>query len=140
LNLKMKKNILLLCSLLLFSGCANTQTRMLDGAEAVKLRAIQSRAFDTTDSEKTLRVIIATMQDLGFVIDKADLELGSVSGTKLDKYHLEMTVSVRPRSTDQLIVRANAQYALKAVEDEGPYQDFFAALSKSLFLEAHFVE
>jgi len=53
---------------------------------------------------------------------------------------LEMTVSVRPRSTDQLIVRANAQYALKAVEDEGPYQDFFAALSKSLFLEAHFVE
>ena len=51
-----------------------------------------------------------------------------------------MTVSVRPRGESQLLVRANAQFRLKAVEDPKPYQDFFAALSKSMFLEAHQVE
>ena len=51
-----------------------------------------------------------------------------------------MTVSVRPKGETQLLVRANAQYQLKAVEDPQPYQNFFTALSKALFLEAHQVE
>ena len=104
------------------------------------LLAIQTKAFDTTDSVKTQRVILATLQDLGFVIDKADKELGSISATKLDGFALKMTVSVRPKGETQLLVRANAQYQLKAVEDPQPYQNFFAALSKALFLEAHQVE
>ncbi len=104
------------------------------------LRQIQSRAFDTTDREKMLRTVIATLQDLSFVIDKADAGLGSVSGTKLDGYQLRMTVSVRPRGDGQLIVRANAQYNITPVEDPGPYQQFFAALEKSIFLTAQAVD
>ena len=50
----------------------------------VALRAVQTRAFDTTDMNLTVRTVIATLQDLGFVIDKADERLGAVSGTKLD--------------------------------------------------------
>ncbi len=80
------------------------------------------------------------MQDLGFVIDKADNVLGSVSGTKLDGYQLRMTVTVRPRGETQLIVRANAQYNLTAVEDPEPYQQFFAALQRSMFLTAQQVD
>jgi hypothetical protein len=71
------------------------------------------------------------MQDLGFVIEKADETLGTISGTKLDGYSLRMTVSVRPRGEAQLIVRANAQYNILAVEDPKPYQDFFHLLWKS---------
>lgn len=42
--------------LLLITGCATTQERLLDSDQSqVKLRSIQSRAFDTTDKEKTLR-------------------------------------------------------------------------------------
>jgi len=104
------------------------------------LRQMQSRAFDTTDMKKTLRTVIATLQDLGFVIDKADEDLGSVSGTKLDGYALRMTVSVKPHGETQLLVRANAQYNITAVEDPAPYQQFFAALEKAMFLEAHQVE
>jgi len=33
--------------------------------------------------KRRLRTIIATLQDLGFVVDKADADLGSVSATKL---------------------------------------------------------
>jgi hypothetical protein len=87
-----------------------------------------------------LRTVIATLQDLGFVIDDADETLGTVSATKLDRYRLRMTVLVRPRGTTQLLVRANAQYNLRAVEDPEPYQQFLDALGKSLFLAAQQVD
>lgn len=106
----------------------------------VQIRQIQSRAFDTIDRERALRTIIATMQDLGFVIDKADSVLGTVSGTKLDGYALRLTVTIRPRGETQLLVRANAQYNIQAVEDPEPYQQFFAALDKSLFLTGQQVD
>jgi len=106
----------------------------------VELRSIQTRAFDTNDKPQTLRTVMATMQDLGFVLDKADSVLGTVSGTKLDGYALRMTVTVRPRSETQMLVRANAQYNIQAVEDPAPYQQFFGALEKSMFLTAHNVD
>ena len=106
----------------------------------VELRSFQTRAFDTTDKEKVLRTVMATLQDLSFVLDKADATLGVVSGTKLDGYQLRMTVTVRPRGETQLLVRANAQYNIIAVEDPEPYQNFFTALEKSMFLTAHEVD
>jgi hypothetical protein len=107
---------------------------------AVQLRSYQSRAFDTTDRAKTLRTVIATLQDLNFVIDKADATLGTVTATKLDKYALRITVTVRERGTTQILVRANAQYQAQAVEDPKPYQTFFEALQKAMFLTAHEVD
>jgi hypothetical protein len=122
-------------------SCAPSTKQVLATKESqVKLRAIQTRAFDTTDEFTMLRTIIATLQDLGFIIDKADDELGIVSGTKLDRYALRMTVSVRPRGKTQLLVRANAQYEIYAIEDPEPYQQFFESLSKALFLKAHQVD
>jgi len=124
----------------LFSCAPSTKQVLATKESQVKLRAIQSRAFDTTDKEMMLRTVIATLQDLGFIIDKADDVLGTVSGTKLDRYALRMTVSVRPRGQTQLLVRGNAQYEIYAVEDPEPYQQFFEALSKALFLTAHQVD
>jgi len=125
----------------LAGACQSSRSRLLASEESqVKLRSIQTRAFDTTDKQATLRAVMATLQDLGFVIDNADETLGTVSATKLEGYALRMTVSVRPRGTTQLLVRANAQYNLRAVEDPGPYQQFFDALGKSLFLAAQQVD
>ncbi len=106
----------------------------------LQLRSIQSRAFDTTDPKKTLRTIIATMQDLGFVIDNANYTLGSVSGTKLDNFQLRMSVTVRPRGTTQLLIRAGMQFNLTHVDDPEPYQHFFTALGRAMFLEAQQVD
>ena len=131
----------LLASSVMLVSCAPSTKQVLATKESqVKLRAIQSRVFDTTDKNKLLRTVIATLQDLGFVVDKADDTLGTVSGTKLDRYALRMTVSVRPRGERQLLVRANAQYNIRAVEDPEPYQQFFDALSKAIFLTAHQVD
>lgn len=123
---------------LLLVGCATTQQRLLDSdSSQVQLRAVQTRAFDTTDKEKTLRTVISTLQDLEFVIDKADATLGTVSATKLKHYALRMTVTVRSRGKTQLLVRANAQYNVTPITDPEPYKQFFTALEKAMFLTAH---
>ena len=132
----------ILFSMVVLSGCATTAGKAFETNESqVKLRSIQTRAFDTTDKQKMMQTVISTMQDLEFVIDKADLILGSVSGSKFLGYAvIKMTVTVRPRGENQLLVRANAQYGIKSVEDPETYQDFFTALEKSIFLTAHQID
>jgi len=141
----MKKKQILILSLLimlfmLISCAPSTKQVLATNSSQVKLRSIQTRAFDTTDRDKMLRTVIATLQDLGFIVDKADNVLGAVSATKLERYTLRMTVSVRPRGESQLLVRANAQYNITAVEDPEPYQQFFDSLSQAIFLTAHQVD
>ena len=137
----------LLASTLAVSGCMSpSYSQALAAGDQLQTRSYQTRAFETTDREKTLRAVIATMQDLGFVIDKADATLGSVSATKLRGYELRLTATVRPRGTTQLLVRTNAQYKAHPqaiavpIEDPAPYRDFFVALGKSLFLEGQQVD
>lgn len=129
-------------ALLLLAGC-QTDSRnqaLAVGESQVALRSIQSRVFDTTDKAKTQRTIIATLQDLGFVIDKADATLGTVSATKLNGYAMRMTVSVRDHGAKQILIRASAQYNQTAIEDPQPYQQFFTALEKAMFLTAQQVD
>ncbi len=122
-------------------GCQNTSKQLLATDQSqVQLRQFQTRAFDTTDRKQTLRTVISTMQDLGFVIDKADETLGTISGTKLDGYSLRLTVTIRPRGKTQTLIRANAQYNIQAVEEAEPYQRFFVSLEKAMFLTAHSVD
>ena len=127
---------------LLLVGCqTDSRQQVLAVTKSqVELRNFQTRVFDTTDKEKTLRTIMSTLQDLNFVVDEADAILGTVSGTKLDGYQLRITVTVRPRGKTQMLVRANAQYNITAVEDPETYQQFFIALEKSMFLTAHQVD
>lgn len=137
----------LLPLLALFAGCAGAPHRQVfDAGDQLQTRSYQTRAFETADRERTLRAIIATMQDLGFVIDQADTTLGAVSGTKLRTYELRLTVTLRPRGPHHLLVRANAQFKplpnaiARPIEEPRPYQDFFAALARSLFLEGQAVD
>lgn len=48
---------------------------------------------------------------------------------------VRLTVTVRPRNEVQLIVRASAQYYLRPVEEPEAYQQFYAALEKTLLAE-----
>ncbi len=138
--LKGSKQLVFL-SLFLFLACATTHERLMDaGMSPVQLRNMQSRVFETPDKEKTMRTVIATLQDLGFIIDKADLDLGSVTGTKLNTYALRMTVTVCPRGESRLVVRANAQFNIEPVIDPQPYVSFFTSLEKAMFLKAQAVE
>ena len=129
--------------LTLITGCATTHDARILGADnQVELRSMQTRSFDTSDKTIVVRNVISTLQDLSFVIDKADTDLGTVSATRLyNGNKVRMTVTARSSSTNKsTIVRANAQYNLKPIENPKIYQDFFSSLSKSLFLSANAVE
>ena len=120
------------------AGCPTTQQRLLDSnVDQLKIRSIQTRSFDTADRKAVLRATVATLQDLGFVVDRADSDLGTVTATKLAGYSARTTVTVRPRGAKQIAVRVSIEHNDRTVEDPQTYQDFFSALGKSLFLSAN---
>ena len=128
---------LLLCTV----ACVAPPTqKIMAGAGQVELRSFQSRTFESTDRDRMLRTVIATLQDLGFIIDQADDTLGVVTGTKLAGYQIRMTVTVRASGETQLLVRSSAYYNTKPIEEPLPYQNFFASLEKALFLTAQQVD
>ena len=139
-----------IAALIAFSGCTSSKEQLLKMDESqVKLRSMQTRAFDTTEKDKMLRTVISTLQDLGYIVNEANEVIGTVSARtthikykflEKKKYPLLITVTVRPRGETQLLVRANAQYNQKAVENPLVYQNFFTVLEKSIFLTAHEVD
>lgn len=122
-------------SVLLLTGCTSTSQQVLDLGYETQLqkRSYQSRIFETADKEKVLRAIISTLQDLGFVIDRADLLLGSISATKLDRNQIRITVSVRPKGDDRMLVRANAQFNVSPVEIPNSIKTFSHHLKNHYF-------
>ncbi len=171
---------------LLLQGCSPYEWRhenqwnareqiWLSEASQVKVRAAQTRIFDTADRRRMLEVIVSTMQDLDFKVEVLDEDLGIVSGKKfvdleqpqgVDPSYLlyrpdtllfltrnyrtwgpfwhrsdlvRFTVTVRARGESQLIVRASAQFYLRAIEEPGPYQHFFRTLEQALFVQANAV-
>jgi len=104
-----------------------------------KMRAIQSRTFELKDRLVALRGVMAVLQDLGFVLERANEELGLVTGAKFAEPNyldvVAITVTVRPQEGGKFLVRVNAIYNNKPIEDPEVYQNFFAALERSLFVE-----
>jgi len=129
-----------LITLSLAGGCATQGPDVTGTSSQLQTRQIQTRQYETLDKKMTMRSVIATLQDLGFVIDKADHELATISATKLQNYQIRMTITVRERDGERLAVRANARFNEKPIEDALAYQDFFAVLDKAMFLTLHDVD
>ena len=132
------RKILILCFFAVFftNACTTMNQHALDsGTSQVAVRNYQSRSFETIDVDNVMNNIVATMQDLGFVIERADIDIGTISGFSFTN-QTTITVSVRLRA-NSVIVRANAEKGRKAIKEPQAYQNFFNALSQSLFLTAN---
>ena len=103
-------------------------------------RAISTRAFETGDRAKVFQAILATLQDLGFVVDRADNTLGTVSATRYGGGLVRFTVTTRPGGLNRTVVRASGQLNQHDLSDPAPFQRFFEALSQALFLQANNVD
>jgi peptidoglycan hydrolase-like protein with peptidoglycan-binding domain len=132
----------------LLTGCSFTPPlAVFETGSALEVRSYQTRVLQAADRDTALRAVIATLQDLGFVLDSADTTLGTVTATKLAHYQIRMTVAVRQVDDQQVLVRANADYSepldgrsAVRIEDPATYQDFFQALERSAFLAAQNAE
>ncbi len=103
----------------------------------MKIRSVQTRTFDMKDRQLAMRGVIAVLQDLGFIIERANEALGLVTAARFAEpnYYdvVSVTVTVRPEAGGRMMIRANAIYNNKPIEDPKVYQNFFAALERSLF-------
>ena len=106
----------------------------------IQIRQIQTREYDALDKQMTMRSVIATLQDLGFTIDQADLDLGTVTATRLHEYTMRMTVTVVEKGDERISVRANARIGENGVRDAATYQDFFVVIDKAMFLTLNNVD
>lgn len=131
----------LILTLFLLGGCATPTPVDISGSGTqLESRQIQTRQYDTLDKALTMRSVIATLQDLGFTIDQADSDLGTITATRHHKYTMRMTVTVVQRGDERVSVRANARIGENAVTDAETYQDFFVTLDKAMFLTSQRVD
>jgi hypothetical protein len=103
----------------------------------MKIRSFQTRAFDVKDQNKVLRGVVASLQDLGFIVERANGPLGLVTAGKFGPNghgFVELTVVVRAKGEEQTEVRVNALFNTKPIEDPKVYQNFFIAVERSLFI------
>ena len=122
-------------------GCAIPEPSqdLLAPTEAqMKIRSVQTRTFDVKDRQAAMRAVIAALQDLGFIIERANEPLGLVTAARFAEpnYYdvVGVTVTVRPETNGRIMIRANAIYNNKPIEDPKVYQNFFATLERSLFV------
>lgn len=126
---------------LLLQGCAAPEPSqdLLAPTEAqMKIRSTQTRTFDVQDRQQAMRAVITALQDLGFIIERANEPLGLVTAARFAEPHyydvLGVTVTVRQETEGRMMIRANAIYNNKPIEDPKVYQNFFATLERSLFI------
>ena len=133
--------IVAIAVLLITQGCVAPQPSqdLLAPTEAqMKIRSAQTRIFDEKDRQVAMRAVMAALQDLGFIIERANEALGLVSAARFAEpnYYdvVGVTVTVRPQTDGRMMIRANAIYNNKPIEDPKVYQNFFATLERSLFV------
>jgi len=124
--------------ILLAQGCGAPQPSpdLLAPTEAqMQMRSFQSRSFDLTDRRDAMRGVIAALQDLGFIIERANEPLGLVTAERFSDVNVVgVTVTVRQQGEKRMLIRANAIFNTKPIEDPKIYQNFFATLERSLFI------
>ena len=123
-------------------GCASPpkqpENLLAPTEEQMKIRNMQTRTFDVADRRVAMRGVIAALQDLGFIIERANEPLGLVTAARFAEpnYYdvVGVTVTVRSLNEKQTTIRANAIFNNEPITDPEVYRNFFATLERSLFI------
>jgi len=124
------------------AGCVSTPKEPVNllapTEEQMKIRNMQTRSFDLTDRRVAMRGVIAALQDLGFIIERANEPLGLITAARFAEpnYYdvVGVSVTVRPLNESQISIRANAIFNNQPITDPEVYKNFFATLERSLFI------
>jgi len=157
-----KRYAISVLSAIFIISCARPNTTVQK--TQLQVREFQTRLFNTKDVRLVLKAMINVLQDEGFIIKTANIELGLLSAIKeVERDRDVMSIgSITIRDTggfkttitecsanvseygDQVKVRVNFQKKtidvkgvreVGLVEDEKYYQSFFAKVDKSIFIE-----
>jgi hypothetical protein len=124
------------------AGCASPppepENLLAPTDEQMKIRNLQTRTFDVSDRRVAMRGVISALQDLGFIIERANEPLGLVTAARFAEpnYYdvVGVTVTVREENETQTTIRANAIFNNQPITDPAVYRNFFATLERALFI------
>ena len=157
-----KNYAIVVLSAILITGCSSTN--ITAQKTQLQVREFQTRSFNTKDVRLVMKAMINVLQDEGFIIKSANIDLGLLSATKevegnrdvmsIGSIVIRDTGGINSTITecsaniseygDQVKVRVNFQKKavdakgvreVGSVEDEKYYQSFFAKVDKSVFIE-----
>ena len=70
------------------AGCFTLPKDALSTSETLMSdRAMQSRKYETTDEDRILFACAGVLQDLGFILEESDTDIGLLSGSKMRSAH-----------------------------------------------------
>lgn len=145
--------LLILFSFVVLSGCA----RHVPTKTALELQAIQAKEFEST-KKAAFASTISVFQDLGYVINSANLETGLITGKSPTKQSVQFfvgqvmtdvkaTAFVEEITPGRTKIRLNFvasketsnEYGMKGgedspIEDSGMYQDVFIKIQQGIFI------
>lgn len=79
----MKLKIFIVCIVLFLTGCTGVPKNVMKLSENhMAEKQIQSRKYETNNEKKVMAAVVGVMQDIGFILDKNNTELGFVSVSK----------------------------------------------------------
>ncbi|MBX1886783.1 hypothetical protein [Campylobacter peloridis] len=134
------KKIWLFAIILAMAGCGvNSKQMVIENTQQLQTRSYQTKSYELP-KKLVAKAGVSALQDLGFVIDNADLQTGTITATKLSKgATMRMTLVIREKNKISTL-RANAQFGSNVqipqlVEDPEVYHSFFQVLDKAIFFE-----
>lgn len=124
-------------------GCAGsppaTQDLLSMTEEQMKLRSFQTRDVEAPSRRQAIQGVLAALQNLGFIVERVNEPLGLVTGARFAEPRytdvVGITVTIQERSNGRMTIRANAIFNNVPIEDPEVYQNFFATLERSMFVE-----
>ncbi len=132
---------LLVAFVLEIAGCASPPAEPVNllapTEEQMKMRNLQTRTLDISDRRVAIRGVISALQDLGFIIERANEPLGMVTAARFaePRYYdvVGVTVTVRKANEKQTSIRINAIYNNQPIKDPEVYRNFYATLNRAVF-------
>ncbi|MBM4385308.1 MAG: hypothetical protein FJ091_18300 [Deltaproteobacteria bacterium] len=91
-----------------------------------------TRDFAAPSLEVARRLAISALQDLGFALEAANSEAGTISASRLDAHPLRLTVTVGARDEATISAAVVTDHAGTPVADPRPAEAFFSAYAAAL--------